>query len=63
MIDLISEIIDDKFIKHYAKDYLGNKYFIVQIETGIKFAEAMDLLPCKYTYAVLNEKIEEDVNG
>lgn len=63
MIELISEIIDDKFIKHYAKDYLDNRYYIVKIETGEKYTEAIDLLPCKYTYAVLNEKIEEDVNG
>ena len=61
MIELKSEIIEG-LIKHYAEDSQGNKYYIKQVETGIEYQEAVDLIPCKYTYEVTDKKIEEDVD-
>lgn len=50
--------------KHWAEDENGNKYYIIQVETGIKYSEAVDVFPCRYTYKVTNEKIEvEEVNN
>lgn len=46
-------------IKHYAEDEQGNRYYILQIETGIRYSEAVDIYPCKYTYEATNEKIEK----
>lgn len=41
------------FIKHYSD--LGFK--IKQVETGILYEEANDVVPCKYTYEETNEPI------
>ena len=62
MVELKTEIIDEKFIKHYAEDEQGNKYYIKQVETGIEYEEAIDVLPCKYTYIVTDKKIEEETD-
>ena len=59
MIELKTEIIDDKLIKHYAEDSQGNKYYIKQVETGIEYDEAIDVIPCRYTYSVTDKKIED----
>ena len=45
--------------KHWAEDENGVKYYIIQVQTGIKYAEAVDVFPCRYTYKTTNEKIEE----
>ena len=60
MITLKSEIIDNKFIKHYAEDEQGNKYYIKQVETGVEYSEAVDIIPCRYSYVVTNKQIEEN---
>lgn len=58
MIELKTEYFN-KFIKHYAEDENGVKYKIKQNETGIVYDEAVDLIPCKYTYSVTKNKVEE----
>lgn len=58
MIELKTEIIDNKLIKHYAEDEQGNKYYIKQIETEIEYREAVDTLPCIYSYVVTDKLIE-----
>jgi hypothetical protein len=57
MIELKIEIINEKLIRHYAEDNQGNKYYIKQVETGIEYAEAVDVIPCKYTYEITEKKI------
>ena len=37
---------------------IGN--YILQNETGAKYAEAVDVSPLRYTYTETGEKIEED---
>ena len=49
--------------RHYAEDENGAKYKIKQIETGIIYDEAIDPYPCKYTYEVTEEPVEEVENG
>lgn len=61
MITLKTEIIDNKFIRHYAEDEQGIKYYIKQVETGIEYSEAVDLIPCRYTYVVTDKKVEQEV--
>lgn len=48
----------DNLIKHYAEDGEGNQYYIRQNETGIIYASAIDVYPCKYTYSTIDTKIE-----
>lgn len=60
MIEVKEEILDNNLIKHYAIDPETNKqYKILQVETNIIYDEAIDILPCRYTYKVTNEVIEE----
>ena len=63
MIELKTEIINDKLIRHYAEDSQGNRYYIEQIETGVEYEEAVDVIPCRYTYVVTDKKIEEIADG
>lgn len=49
-----SEQINDKLIRHYSDE--DKK--IRQVETGRIYAEAVDVLPCRYTY----EEYEEEPN-
>ena len=44
----------DNLVKHYSDE---NK-LILQVETGVKYAEAIDVYPCRYTYEEIDEPIE-----
>jgi hypothetical protein len=55
--------IREKFEKHYAEDKNGVKYKIKQVETGAIYDEAVDLVPCRYTYIATLEKVEELENN
>ena len=59
MIELKTIYLENNLIKHYAEDSQGNKYYILQVETGIIYPEAIDVIPCRYTYVVTDKKIEE----
>ena len=53
---LIEEIIvGTNFIKHYSD--IG--VMIRQIETGCLYDEAIDLIPCRYTYEETDEPIPQ----
>lgn len=56
-----SEILDN-LIRHYAEDENGARYYIKQVETGIEYDEAVDIIPCKYTYIETSKKIEKSEN-
>ena len=60
MITLKSEIIDNKFIKHYAEDEQGVKYYIKQVETSVEYSEAVDIIPCRYSYVVTEKVVQDD---
>jgi hypothetical protein len=59
MIELKTIYLENSLIKHYAEDSQGNKYRIKQVETGVEYEEAIDVIPCEYTYEVTDKKIEE----
>lgn len=46
---------------HYAEDEFGKRYYIEQIETGIEYAEAVDVVPCRYNYIATNKMIEDEI--
>lgn len=48
---IIEEILPENLIKHYSDKNLK----IIQIETGLIYLDAIDSMPCKYTY------IESDI--
>ena len=51
---IVKEVISDRLIKH-ASD---QGFYIRQVETGIEYAEAIDVIPCRYTYEETDKPIE-----
>ena len=52
---MIATKTDGAFITHYSDS--GKK--IVQVETGVEYDSATDVIPCQYTY----EESENDVDA
>lgn len=47
---------DGTLIKHYS----DAGYLLLQNETGAKYAEPIDAVPCQYTYTEINELVDGD---
>ena len=43
--------------KELLHTYSDNNKYILQVETNVKYTEAYDVIPCKYTYKETNEEI------
>ena len=43
--------------KELLHTYSDNNKYILQVETNVKYNEAYDIIPCKYTYKETNEEI------
>lgn len=58
---IIEEILSDKLVKHYS----DGGFFIRQKETGIEYAEAVDVIPCRYTYEETSKVVPvvPEING
>lgn len=51
---VVPEYLDDgKLIRRYSNE----GYYIRQIETGIVYEDAVDVVPCRYSYEETKEKI------
>ena len=51
----IEYLNDGTLIKHYS----DKGFLLLQNETGAKYAEPIDVVPCVYTYTETEELIEE----
>ena len=60
MIITQTPYVDEKNIErsNLVKHYSDKGVYIRQIETGVKYAEAVDVLPCRYTYEETDMPIE-----
>lgn len=47
----------NKFIHTYS----NKQMYILQVETGSKYDEAYDVIPCRYTYEETEEEIEKPI--
>ena len=47
---------NDTLIKHYS----DQGFLLLQNETGMKYSEPVDLVPCQYTYTETDERDEEE---
>jgi hypothetical protein len=47
---------DGTLIKHYS----DAGYMLLQVETGMKYADPVDIVPCRYTYEETDELIDGD---
>ena len=50
---------DGTLIKHYS----DAGYMLLQVETGIKYADPVDVVPCRYTYEETGEYIDSENEG
>lgn len=54
---ILTEYLNDgTLIRHYS----DKGYLLLQNETGAKYSEPIDLVPCQYTYSETDELIEAD---
>ena len=52
---VVSELLENDLIRHYSDT---GKY-IKQVETGVEYIDAVDAVPCMYTY----EETEVDIDS
>lgn len=52
---IIEEKLSDTLVKHSSDKGM----FIRQLETGVEYAEAVDVVPCKYTYEETEREIDD----
>lgn len=52
---ILTELLrDNTLIKHYS----DKKVLLLQVETGIKYSDPVDIYPCPFTYEETDEPIE-----
>ena len=59
---ILTEFLNDgKLIRHYS----DAGFMLLQNETGIKYSDPVDVVPCQYTYTETDEYIEgeEEISG
>lgn len=60
---ILTELLNDgKLIKHYS----DKGVMLLQVETGVKYFDPVDVVPCRYTYTETDEVIEgsdEEITG
>jgi len=50
------EVLSERLVRHYS----DANFKIRQIETGAVYDEAVDVIPCRYTYEETDEQIGGD---
>ena len=54
---ILTEYLNDgTLIKHYS----DSNFVLLQVETGEKYSDPVDVVPCRYTYIETDELIESD---
>jgi hypothetical protein len=54
---ILTEYLNDgTLIKHYS----DSGFMLLQNETGVKYSDPVDVVPCRYTYTETDELIEGD---
>ena len=53
---IIEEVLNERLVRHYSDE----KKMMLQVETGIEYAEAIDVIPCRYTYVETENLIPEE---
>ena len=48
-------IVEEKFSENLVRHYSDKGVRIKQVETGLVYDEAIDLIPCKYNYEETDE--------
>lgn len=53
---IIKEILNKQLIRHYSDKGVT----LLQVETGIEYDEAVDVIPCKFTYVETIKAVGEE---
>ena len=53
---VVKEVLAETFVRHYSDKGMKLK----QVETGIVYDEAIDIVPCRFTYAETDIPIEKE---
>ena len=54
---ILTELLNNgTLIRHYSDE----GYLLLQVETGAKYSDPVDIVPCPYTYIETDELAEED---
>ena len=54
---IIFEYLNERtLIRHYS----DKGFLLLQNETGLKYSDPIDIVPCPYTYSETDEVIEEE---
>ena len=60
---IVTEYLNnDTLIRHYS----DKGYMLLQVETGLKYSDPVDVVPCRYTYTETDEFIDggdEEITG
>ena len=65
MIYLHEQQLDERLVRHWASDSESSEdatHYLCQVETNILYSEAVDIIPCQYTYEVTETPIEEETS-
>lgn len=56
---ILTEFLNDgTLIKHYS----DAGFMLLQVETGAKYSDPIDVVPCRYTYEETDELIDSEEN-
>ena len=56
---ILTEFLNDgTLIKHYS----DAGFMLLQVETGAKYSDPIDVVPCRYTYEETDELIDGEEN-
>ena len=53
-------IVEEKFSENLIRHYSDKGLKIKQLETGLVYEEAIDLIPCQYTYGETDERVQTE---
>ncbi len=51
---IIETLLEGDLVRHYSDSGM----MMLQVETGIKYGDAIDVVPCRYTYEETDEPVE-----
>jgi len=53
---IIEEPYGDDLVRHYS----DRGMMMLQVETGLRYGDAIDVTPCPYTYEETDEPVEDE---
>ena len=53
---VVKEVLNEQLVRQYSDKGLRLK----QVETGIVYDEAIDPIPCRFTYEETNQRVETE---